>query len=61
MLGKEPGVREDVKMNVIVKEAKELLKDGSWCYERVSQLTPQRKTFKTGRFYNTSRYARSHR
>jgi hypothetical protein len=61
MLGKEPHRRRDVEMKRIVKEAKELLKDGSWCYDRVSRLTPRRKTFKTRRLYNTERYARSHR
>ena len=59
MLGSEPEEKGDDKMKVIVKEAKELLNDGSWCYERVTQSTARRKRLNTRRIYRTERVTRS--
>jgi hypothetical protein len=58
MLGSEPEEGDD-QMKVIVKEAKELLNDGSWCYERVTQSTARRKRLNTRRIYRTERVTRS--
>jgi hypothetical protein len=58
-LGREPEEKGDEELNVIVTEAKELLKDGSWCYERVTQSAPRRKRMNTQRIYSTKRFARS--
>jgi len=58
-LGGEPEEKGDEEMKVIATEAKELLKDGSWCYERVTQSTARRKRLNTRRVYSTERFSRS--
>jgi hypothetical protein len=61
MLGKEPEVEEDQKMHVIVEEAKELMKEGIWCYEKAVPPAPRFSKVNTRRFHR-DRYTRtSHR
>jgi hypothetical protein len=56
MLGEEPEEKGDEEMKVIISEAKELFKDGSWCYERVTPSTGWRKRLNTRRIYSTRRF-----
>ena len=58
-LGGEPEEKGDEEMKVIVTDAKELLNDGSWCYERVTQSAARRKRLNTRRIYSTERFTRS--
>ena len=58
-LGREPEENGEEEMTVIVTEAKELLRDGSWCYERVTQSAARRKRLNTRRIYSTERFIRS--
>ena len=58
MLGGEPEAKAEEGMKAIVTEAQELLKEGSWRYERVAQSAPRRKRLITRRIYSTERFLR---
>ena len=60
MLGKEPEARTNDELECIVDEAKDLMRGGTWCYEKVAPSIPRYTKVNTKRVHR-ERYTRSFR